>query len=472
MALPTGWVLPDWLESRSACEEQPIATGVGTVDSGVAASVDQRGLVVAARGGWSLDWWIGAEDGWHIPTREPATRVHQGLIDEAPVVETTMRVPGGEIVHRCYGARAAAGDAVVVEVENRSHVPVALALAVRPYDLASVATLKRAALEGDMVLLNGRTAISLGSAPAFAAGSRGSIDVAEQVFGGTRGLPDQLGEVRDSAGLATLALVYALPHTAVRRVALATFEVDPSSLPAATQVASGWGAHLRRAMRISVPDERLQQGVAACRSALVLNADERAFDDPTVLGCLERWGFADELAQLAERRGYRVIPGAGFVVRGDQLDRRGGALERVATLVASASSTWTWPARSHPTSAPAELLARVRDVLIGDDVDGRVALWPHVDPAWFGQGVEVHDAPVAGGVVSYAVRWHGTRPALLWEAPHGLTLTAPGLDPSWSSTDVTGEALLAPVEPGGGLPGVYGPIEVGARVDEPGRSFG
>jgi hypothetical protein len=54
-------------------------------------------------------------------------------------------------------------------------------------------------------------------------------------------------------------------------------------------------------------------------------------------------------------------------------------------------------------------------------------------------------------VLSYAVRWHGERPALLWElvGRHGaatpVRLTAPGLDRSWSTTAPKGEALLSPV---------------------------
>ena len=61
----------------------------------------------------------------------------------------------------------------------------------------------------------------------------------------------------------------------------------------------------------------------------------------------------------------------------------------------------------------------------------------------------VHDAPTHFGHLSYAVRWHGPRPALLWELkPHPgvgrVTLTAPGLDPGWSSTEFRGESLLGP----------------------------
>jgi hypothetical protein len=49
------------------------------------------------------------------------------------------------------------------------------------------------------------------------------------------------------------------------------------------------------------------------------------------------------------------------------------------------------------------------------------------------------------------VRWHGDRPALLWDlerraaAPTApVRITAPGLDPAWSTTDAKGETLLGP----------------------------
>jgi hypothetical protein len=91
----------------------------------------------------------------------------------------------------------------------------------------------------------------------------------------------------------------------------------------------------------------------------------------------------------------------------------------------------------------------VRDLLVCD-VAGGVALASLVPDGWYGRGWEVHDAPTAVGQVSYAVRWHGDRAALLWEVtPHpgvgDVRLTAPGLDPSWSTQEHHGEALLGPV---------------------------
>src|SRR5690606_8815483 len=131
-----------------------------------------------------------------------------------------------------------------------------------------------------------------------------------------------------------------------------------------------------------------------------------------------------------------------------------------------ASPTWTWPEAVHPRLpggcmgdghhgwAAAELLNFVRDLLVRE-VEGpagveAIALSSLVPERWYGQGWDVRDAPTALGRVSYSVRWHGDRVALLWEVePHPgvgpVRLVAPGLDPTWSTTERQGEALLGPV---------------------------
>jgi hypothetical protein len=58
---------------------------------------------------------------------------------------------------------------------------------------------------------------------------------------------------------------------------------------------------------------------------------------------------------------------------------------------------------------------------------------------------EVHDAPTRFGRISFALRWHGEHPALLWEVTdvrRGLELRVPTLVPGWSTRDPVGETLL------------------------------
>jgi hypothetical protein len=138
-------------------------------------------------------------------------------------------------------------------------------------------------------------------------------------------------------------------------------------------------------------------------------------------------------------------------------DRR--ALARLSWLLGAATPTWTWPEAIHPQLgggcmgdghhgwAAADFLSMVRSTLVRE-VEGGLALCSMIPDHWFGQGIEVHDAPTHAGLLSFAVRWHGERPALLWElqrrdASQPVTLTVPGLDPAWSTTEDRGEALLA-----------------------------
>ena len=72
-------------------------------------------------------------------------------------------------------------------------------------------------------------------------------------------------------------------------------------------------------------------------------------------------------------------------------------------------------------------------MLLGED-DAGLSVLPEGLGPWAGQPIELHGAPTAFGPFSFAVRWHGPRPALLWElAAHpgtaGPVIRAPGLDP-------------------------------------------
>ena len=66
--------------------------------------------------------------------------------------------------------------------------------------------------------------------------------------------------------------------------------------------------------------------------------------------------------------------------------------------------------------------------------------WP---AGWLGQSWEAYGLPTLGAsTVSLGVRWHGERPAILWEQRgEPVELTSPVLGPGWTSSDPKGEAL-------------------------------
>jgi hypothetical protein len=664
-----GWLWPFWVErqldpeSPSYVPRAPGAfpsnvthrnwTALGNLNSPWEATVDPRGLVTPWRGGWSLDWWIGAEDRWHLPSREPAVR--QSLAGTAPVVETAMRIPGGDAVHRAYAIPASAPDApgelVIVEVENTSPVPVAIAFALRPYNPDGLVSVGQIELDGLTVLVDGRPALLLPRTPAGVSTSvLESGDCVHRVIGG-QATPGPI-DVEDPEGLAQGAIVYPLPHRSTIRVAMplaperprspgrkhnhrdATPATDTSRCPAAADVARGWEAHLRRGLRLELPDARLQAAVDANRADLLLfhAGDKTSFlEAASLVVTLDRFGFTSEATDVlrarpwrspgsdsgrlanweahagalwaiaehfrltgdsallgelipAVREGVRYLLGHHVVARlpyedgfwfvralvdgawllrmaGDgpsaeeaetaakqlrdtitvSLDQAAARLGQpampaapgrgldsgmIGSLVASAplgllppddpwvtgtldvvrdrfcigeafydgvahtglipaltlriarceleagdpkawrrlrwlldvaTPTFTWPEGIHPRlgggcrgdghhgGTAAAFLAFVRHSLVREAPDGTVALVTIFPPEWAGQPLEVHDAPTHHGRISYALRWHGDRPALLWQCDRpGVTLTVPGLDRSFSTAEASGEALLAP----------------------------
>ena len=95
-------------------------------------------------------------------------------------------------------------------------------------------------------------------------------------------------------------------------------------------------------------------------------------------------------------------------------------------------------------SAAARLTLGLRAVLL-DDRGADIDLVPALPVAWRGRTIDVLSAPIEGGTLSFGLRWHGPRPALLWEvdAESPVQISARSIDPSFSSTESSGETLLA-----------------------------
>jgi len=373
-----------------------------------------RGAVTASGnvvGDSPLDWWVAAEDRWHLPEDEVAT-LRQRRTDGAPVVETRMRVPGGDVVQRVY-AVADAGGITIVEIENESSAAVAIAFS-----------------HGDL-------------------------------------LTARPPSVKPPQGitLPPAAVVFPLAHRSTLRVGLAHDRVRsgplPDTVPAATAVARGWLRHVEQASRLVLPDGDLAERVVSQRCELALGGVEDPSDDAIgfLLGVHElvRTGvdakaWVPEIVDAAEsvarraKRTYSWDADSALLATAAVLSRLGeskGSDDVQAMRVRLPSPTLR-PA-VEPTGI--RLIAWVESLLAAPLGDGTCSLMPSGFPeGWLGQNFETYLLPASPSQqISYAVRWHGERPAVLWEitGEGRLPLNAGAADPAWSSVEPSGEALLA-----------------------------
>ena len=349
-------------------------TVVGSVGSSGQADVDTRGRVAPLDRPWTLDWWVGADDRWHIAAAEPAVR--QTLVDSVPVVRTAMRVPGGDAVQHVYGIGSPPGT-VIVEFANESPLPFVVALVVRDA--------RRVALHDAHLHLDDRPRVTLPRPPARWAATTDHTTQARVTAGAAQPLP--LTSSHDRAGRLEVACLYPLAHQARLRVAVdlgpgrTPRPVDLAAVPSPAAAAKGWSAQLQRATQVELPDPRLAERVRAARAALLLAAAGNAIDAPTV-AALEDWGFDAEATAGWGRLGWR--------------DRRDASRRDPAP--------GTWDAVRAADGGAALLLA-LRALLAHESDDGTLTVLAELPPGWRGQHVEVHRAPTRHGPLSYAVRW-------------------------------------------------------------------
>ena len=96
----------------------------------------------------------------------------------------------------------------------------------------------------------------------------------------------------------------------------------------------------------------------------------------------------------------------------------------------------------------------VLDCLVAEAVD-HIVMVPALPAAWRGASADAVSIVTRHGTLSFSVRWHGSRPAVLWDlAVADLSATGGpdpevtlrcGLDSSWSAPGCEGDALLGPV---------------------------
>lgn len=295
---------------------------MGNLDSPSRVAVDPRGLVAARPGAWSLDWWVRAESGWLFAAHESGVR--QRLVNGAPVVETVLRAAGGDVVHRVYGVRDGTDDHIAVEIENETSVPIAVALAVRPYDLIGGGRVDHISVDRQVITVNGSAAIHLPRpAGQVLLGADGTDSARALTSDDSEGFQT---EIACEMGQANAALVMPLVHGSTLRVVVLGDDSEAADaglldrLPAAVNVARGWRQVTERTARVVLPAGRLSDAFEAARRSLLihLHGSEVAAvapgrpgppgDNDSVLRALTRLGHHGDVRRVLIARAQMQDP--------------------------------------------------------------------------------------------------------------------------------------------------------------------
>jgi hypothetical protein len=340
-------------------------------------------------GGWRVEWWVGGDDHWHVPAASASRR--QRVIGNTPVVETVIRVPGGDVAWRAAAAATSEGGAIAVEFENSATIPVALGIAlITPADLAEPLS---------------RPSIHF-TAPARSVAADGGVEL----------------------------LVHPVSHGSTWRASVGP--TPPAALPPLDTIVRGWQALTRQGASIATGNEAMDETLATARASLLLHAANLAAPKDklrraAVANALTYLGHEDEAEAL--RVAARLRP-----------QRRG------LPLVSNPHSAYSAdPLRTleDPVTAAATVAA-IRKALVDDSQRRVIDILPAANDSLRGRAVDITNLPTNFGPISFALRWHGDKPALLWDAPPArrrrdqITLRASALDSEWETTEQAGEALL------------------------------
>lgn len=409
-----------------------------------------------------LRWFVAADDRWYRPSRE--TTVRQREISGVPVVETRIKVPGGDAVQRVYGV-ADFGGAIVVEIYNDSSLPFAVA-----FDRSDIVTMR------------------------------------EPSPTGVQGIDLPAGSVVFPVGHHATMRAAILIGDSARKVSAQDLE----SLPSYERVERGWLTALRVASRVDVPEASWANILTTQRCKLLLGVASSMFATGDAIGDADGGaagvgvrvtaGESCDAVDLVLDRTERVKLGekpsewvdevataTEAIIRRCTKNRTVRWFEQRAILMASMvlhragetrgqqdiAQMWSRlvdvgdydfgvgdsvardAALGGDTVASGETLAGLSGVrqiawiesqLVAQRHDGVIEICPRgIDAGWLGANFECHRLVAsAEHLISFAVRWHGEKPALLWEidGPTGACVATSAIDHTFSSTQMRGESLL------------------------------
>ena len=390
-----------------------------------------------------LRWFVAADDRWYRPSRE--TTVRQREISGVPVIETRIKVPGGDAVQRVYGV-ADFGGAIVVEVFNDSSLPFAVA-----FDRGDIAAMREPSPTGVQGI---------------------DLPVGSVVF-----------PVGHHATMRVAILISDIERSLERKISAQELEL----LPSFEQVERGWLAALRVASQVDVPEASWENILTTQRCKLLLagggvtsdvvssNGDD--FVD-LILDRAERVKLGDKpdqwvdevalatesvIRRCAKNRDVKWFEERAIVSAGMVLNRAGETrgqkdiAQAWSRVVSDSSGSGAFGSVSDVGAAISRdqlasfsgvrQIAWVESQLVAQRRDNVIEICPRgVEVAWLGANFECHRLVASPEhLISFAVRWHGDKPALLWEinGPPGARVAASAVDGTFSSTEMRGETLLS-----------------------------
>ena len=388
------------------------------------AIVNERGAIRVDEQDEPLDWYVAADDRWHNPAQEPSVR--QTRRAGVPVVETRLRIPSGDAVQRVY-AVADHGGLLVIEISNESTLPIAVAF------------------------------------------TRSDILSSRQ--------PSPLGP--QGIELPKGSVVFPVAHGSTLRVALASPRatggtVNLEQLPSSEQLQRGWLSSVERAGYALVADKSLSPLINRLRSdALVLSGNHESEWGTELVGADATDDVAflltvHELVRMGEKVNHHLERVVDIVESLLRKNKKSAAIEWDIERALFAARCILWavgehraagdvlasqqrlaPAAALPNAAPKNIrvIAWLDEQLVSPRREGGAAVLRFGVPRmWLGVNMECHRVVASPEhTVSYGMRWHGEKPALLWETsgPFGLRLDAGATDSAWHSGEASGDALMA-----------------------------
>jgi hypothetical protein len=402
---------------------------IGILGQAWRATVAPSGDVYPWDGLKAVRWYVAADDRWHIPADEVAVR--QRSIEGAPVLETRVRIPGGDVIQRVWMATGRQGSsALVMEFENDS--PMAIAIAIDRQDL----------------LVSRPVAVRSASGEWPAPG----LDIAHE------------------------PTVIPVGHRTSARVALvvsgSASDHNIADFADYQAVVRGWVSLSERASRFTITDlrdsQRVDELIVAERTEIALNPEPFSDEPDAVV----RWLLEERELKRMDLKETDLVELSGAVetvcraVKRDRM-KSGVALEGlkaaafllgtsqqraltdlrkvVAKIVGSKKSTLMNMLYVGSRANDAQLIVGdIENEFAAMSDDGVITLLPNgIKTERLGVQFEVHGIAVGlSHQVSFAVRWHGPNAAVIWEVLGSSDVELrSGVDLNWSSLQLTGEAL-------------------------------